>query len=454
MKISNTLTGKKEDFTVADNEVKMYVCGVTPYSTSHLGHAMCAIYFDTIRRYLEYAGYKVRFIQNFTDIDDKIIARANEMKISTEELAQKYTDEYFQDMDALNIKRATAYPRATGEIPKIIEVITGLIKKGHAYESNGDVYFRVTSFVDYGKLSHRTLDGMRAGARIEVGVQKEHPMDFALWKTSKPGEPSWDSPWGKGRPGWHIECTAMSLGYLGETIDIHGGGQDLVFPHHENELAQSEAFSGIQPFVRFWLHNGLMQAADGKMSKSLGNVFSIRDALAKYSADALRIFILSSHYRSPLMISEQSLTSSERGAERLSAAAARVDAGSKPGTIDIAGYRQKFKDAMDDDFNTPQAVAVAFDISRDINREAELGNKIADAQNLLKEITGILGLTHKVKTSAGQESSKYIGLLVETRNELRAAKQFALADKIRVKLEELGVIIEDKAQGSAWKLKG
>ncbi len=454
MKISNTLTGKKENFTVANGEVKMYVCGITPYSASHLGHAMCAIYFDTIRRYLEYVNFKVRFIQNFTDIDDKIIARANEMKISTHELAQRYTDEYFQDMDALNIKRATAYPRATGEIPKIIEVVTGLIKKGHAYESNGDVYFRVTSFADYGKLSHRTLDGMRAGARVEVGVQKEHPMDFALWKTSKPDEPSWDSPWGKGRPGWHIECTAMSLGYLGETIDIHGGGQDLVFPHHENELAQSEAFSGKQPFVRYWLHNGLMQAADGKMSKSLGNVFSIRDALAKYSADALRIFILSSHYRSPLMISEQSLTSSERGAERLRATAIREDTGSKPGTIDIAGYRQKFKDAMDDDFNTPQAIAVAFDISRDINREAEQGNKIADAQKLLKEITGVLGLTHKEKAGAGQESTKYIDLLVDTRNELRVAKQFALADKIRVKLDELGVIIEDKAQGSTWKLKG
>ncbi len=453
MKISNTLTGKKEDFVVQNNEVKMYVCGVTPYSTSHLGHAMCAIYFDTIRRYLEYAGYKVKYVQNFTDIDDKIIARANEMKITTDELAKRYTDEYFQDMDALNIKRATAYPRATAEIKGMIEVISGLIKKGNAYETNGDVYFRVTSYADYGKLSHRTLDGMRAGARVEVGVNKEHPMDFALWKASKPGEPSWDSPWGKGRPGWHIECTAMSLGYLGEMIDIHGGGQDLVFPHHENELAQSEAYSGKKPFVRYWLHNGLMQAADGKMSKSLGNVFSIKDALAKYSGDALRIFILSSHYRSPLMISEQAMTSSERGAERLAAAATRADAGTKPGAIDVAGYRQKFKDSMDDDFNTPQAIAVAFDVARDINREAEQVNKIGDAQKLLTEITGILGLTHKAKSAAGQETSKYIDLLVETRNELRAAKQFALADKIRVKLEELGVIIEDKAQGSSWKLK-
>ncbi len=309
MKIYNTLSGRKEDFIPQSDTVKMYVCGVTPYAPSHLGHAMSYIVFDTIRRYLEFRGYKVKYVQNFTDIDDKIIARANESGISARELAQKFIDQYFADMDALNIKRADVYPRATEEIPKMLEVIEGLIRKGHAYEAGGDVYFRVKSDPDYGKLSHRTLDGMMAGARIEVGQAKEHPLDFTLWKAAKPGEPQWQSPWGQGRPGWHIECTAMSLKYLGQTLDIHGGGQDLIFPHHENEIAQSESFTGVKPFVRYWLHNGLMQLGEEKMSKSTGKLIGIREVLEKYGADAIRLWVLSSHYRSPITYSDENLDS-------------------------------------------------------------------------------------------------------------------------------------------------
>src|SRR4030043_1590508 len=299
MKIYNTLSGRKEEFTPQGNVVRMYVCGVTPYAPSHLGHAMSYIVFDTIRRYLEFRGYNIKYVQNFTDIDDKIIARANEKDISARDLAQRFIDMYFADIDALNIKRADIYPRATEEIPKIIEIIEGLVKRGHAYQAGGDVYFRVNSDRDYGKLSHRTLDGMMAGARIEIGEAKEYPLDFTLWKATKPGEPQWQSPWGQGRPGWHIECSAMALKYLGETLDIHGGGQDLIFPHHENEIAQSEGFTGVKPFVRYWLHNGLMQLGEQKMSKSTDKLIGIRETLSKYSADSVRLWVLSSHYRSP-----------------------------------------------------------------------------------------------------------------------------------------------------------
>ncbi|MDD5083192.1 MAG: cysteine--tRNA ligase, partial [Dehalococcoidales bacterium] len=381
MKIFNTLSRQKEEFAPGSNEVKMYVCGVTPYSDSHIGHAMSYIIFDVVRRYLQFRGYKVKYVQNVTDIDDKIINRANQLGISTSELAMRYTDSYFQDIEALNVRRADIQPRATEEIPKIIEIVQGLIDKGYAYPAQGSVYFRVRNVPDYGKLSHRTLDSMMAGARIEVGEEKEHPMDFVLWKASKPGEPSWESLWGPGRPGWHIECSAMSLKYLGETLDIHGGGQDLIFPHHENEIAQSESFTGKKPFVKYWLHNGLIQLGEEKMSKSLGNLVTIKEALRKFSADAIRLFVLSSYYRNPLSYSDEALAAAERGVDRLRQAIRLegTEAGAN-GKLDAGPYRQRFIEAMDDDFNTAQASATLFDLVREINRADESGMSNAEAR--------------------------------------------------------------------------
>lgn len=474
MKIYNTLSGRKEDFRPQDGIVKMYVCGVTPYAPSHLGHAMSYIVFDTIRRYLEFRGYKVKYVQNFTDIDDKIIARANESGISAKELAQKFIDQYFADMDALNIKRADIYPRATEEIPKILEVIKGLIQKGHAYESRGDVYFRVNSDPDYGKLSHRTLDGMMAGARVEVGEAKEHPLDFALWKAAKPGEPQWHSPWGQGRPGWHIECTAMSLKYLGETLDIHGGGQDLIFPHHENEIAQSESFTGVKPFVRHWLHNGLMQLGEEKMSKSTGKLIGIREVLEKYGADAIRLWVLSSHYRSPVTYSDASLAATKKAVERpINAANIDVEE-SKATTLEAQPYRERFIKAMDDDFNTPKAVAVLFDLAREINHGRDEGLNIGKAQETLRELARVLGLTlrfkpshyeieiraligvaakYKVDIEDAKESDSIIKLLSDKRLELRRARKYKDADDIRSDLKELGATLEDTPQGTVWRFR-
>ena len=453
MKIYSTLSTRKEEFTPQSDTVSMYVCGVTPYDNSHLGHAMSYIYFDTIRRYLRYRGYKVKYVQNVTDIDDKIINRANQMGIPANELAEKFTQSFFEDMTALNVLPADVYPRATQEIPKIIEVIHGLVDKGYAYPSQGSVYFRVRKLDDYGKLAHRTIDSMMAGARIESGEEKEHPMDFVLWKGAKPGEPQWESPWGPGRPGWHIECTAMSLKYLGETLDIHGGGQDLIFPHHENEIAQSESFTGKKPFVKYWLHNGLLQLGTEKMSKSLGNLITIKDALRKYSADALRIFFLSGHYRSPITYSTEIVESAGRGVERLQQAAfAEPKDGAKEGNLAIESYKQRFIEAMDDDFNSAQAIAVMFDLVRDINRTIEAGASAAKGQELLKELADVIGLTLKA-TEKSIEAAPFIELLIATRKQLRDAKQFQLADNIRAKLLEMGIVLEDTAKGTTWKGK-
>jgi cysteinyl-tRNA synthetase len=364
MKVFNSLSRRKEEFVPQGDVVTMYVCGINPYADAHIGHAMSYIFFDVVRRYLEFRGYKVKHIQNITDIEDNIIAHANELGVSVPELTQKYVERYDEDMEALNVLPAHVYPRAMGEIDKMIEIVQGLVDKGFAYAVGGNVYFRVRNDPDYGKLSGRSLEQMRAGARIEVGEEKEDPMDFLLWKESKPGEPSWDSPWGKGRPGWHIECRAMSITYLGEQIDIHGGGQDVVFPHHENEIAQSESFTGKKPFVKYWLHNGLLklhEADEAKMSRSLGNLITIREALEKYSADAIRLFILSSYYRSPLAYSEEILEATERGAERLRQAAGRTRGESKgEAQIDTESYRSRFIEAMDDDFGTAQAIAALF----------------------------------------------------------------------------------------------
>ena len=471
MKIYNTLSAKKEDFIPTDDTVKMYVCGVTPYSECHIGHAMSYVLFDVIRRYLEYRGYRVKYVQNFTDIDDKLIARSNQTGKPVKEIAEGFIDEYFRDMDALNIKRVDLYPRATEEIPKIIEVIRGLTEKGHAYAMGGDVYFRVNSFPEYGKLSHRKLDDMIS--EPAEGVEKESPLDFTLWKGAKPGEPQWDSPWGPGRPGWHIECSAMSLEYLGETLDIHGGGQDLVFPHHENEIAQSEAFTGVKPFVKYWMHNGLLQLGGEKMSKSLGNLITVKKALEQYSPDAIRLFILSSHYRSPLTCSDEGWESAERGVERLRTAACR-EGGTKCSEIDTAFHRQRFIDAMDDDFNTAQGLAVLFDLARDINRAAEEGYDVGTAQATLKKLsTDILGLTleerevqldatpfSELAISIGigqpdeeQTAAHYIELLIRKREEARKGKDWKLADSIRSGLAGLGITLEDTPKGTVWRHK-
>lgn len=456
MKLYNTLSGQKEEFKPLGEEVGMYVCGITPYDACHIGHAMSYIVFDVVRRYLEFKGYKVKYVQNFTDVDDKIIARANELGIPPQELAERFIAQYFEQMDALNVKRADIYPKATEEIPAIIEVISGLVEKGHAYEAKGDVYFRVQSKTDYGKLSHRSLDGMMAGARIEVEEAKEHPLDFALWKAAKPGEPSWPSPWGLGRPGWHIECSAMSLRYLGNTLDIHGGGQDLIFPHHENEIAQSESLTGV-PFVRYWLHNGLLQLGQDKMSKSTGKLITVEDALSRYSPDAIRLFVLSSHYRSPVTYSEEGLEAMERAAARLRLAAHLEGEGGTAIAFDPEPYRQRFIEVMDDDFNTAQAVALLFNLDSEIYQRRSEGFAVEEAQKTLIELAGVLGLTLKEEKreelAEAVPSANFIELLVSVRDKLRAEQNWALADEIRSRLRELGIVLEDTAKGTVWRYR-
>jgi cysteinyl-tRNA synthetase len=452
MKVFNTLTGQKEDFHPRNEVVTMYVCGITAYDECHIGHAMTYIVFDVVKRYLKFKGYKVKHVQNFTDVDDKIIERANNLGVPPAELARKYSDRYFANMDALNVERADIYPRATEEIPKIIEIIQGLIARGYAYESEGSVYFRVKQVPDYGKLSHRKLEEMMPKDTY-CERNKEYPLDFALWKASKPGEPFWESPWGKGRPGWHIECSAMALKYLGDTIDIHGGGQDLIFPHHENEIAQSESFTRKAPFARYWLHNGLMQLDKQKMSKSTGNLVCVEEILERFSSDALRLFVLGSHYRGPLAYSDEALEANERGVERLRSAMSQegnVDEAAT--TLDTEPLKGKFVEAMDNDFDTPRAIAVLFELAKEINRGAEQGADIAGAQNTLLELSGILGLTLKEKAPAS-EAEAFIGLLASIRDDLRQNKQWQLADKIRRGLADLGVTLEDTPRGTRWKYR-
>jgi cysteinyl-tRNA synthetase len=471
MKVYNTLSGKKEEFEPRGDEVKMYVCGVTPYDDAHIGHAMSYVIFDVIRRYLKFRDFRVKYVQNVTDIDDKIIDRANQRDIPPAELAKKYADSYFEDMKNLNIEPADEYPHATGEIDKIIEVIQGLIDKGFAYPAGGSVYFRVRKDPDYGKLSHRSLDDMMS-AECGLGAgEKEDPMDFALWKASKPGEPFWESPWGQGRPGWHIECSAMSLKYLGEQIDIHGGGQDLIFPHHENEIAQSESFTGKKPFVKYWLHNGLVQLGEDKMSKSLGNLVTIKQALEKYSPDAIRLFILSSHYRSPLKYSEEGLEAAERAVERLLRAVSRDDPGGEK-SFDAKSYQKQFIEAMDDDFNSAKALGALFELANAINQAGDAGVSIGKAQDTLlslaREVLGLKlesknviievpTLKLKIKTyaptviigaSPTPEIQARVNQLVEERLKCREEKKWQRADEIRKKLTELGVILEDTKSGT------
>ena len=452
MKLYNTLTGNREEFSTSDGKVRMYVCGITPYSASHIGHAMFSVAFDVVRRYLEFKGYEVNHVQNFTDIDDKMIMTAADLGISIGELAERNIQAYLDEMDTLNVLRAHNYPRATQEIPKMLDIIESLIEKGYAYPMSGDVYFRVKADEDYGKLSRRSLDSLMAGARVEIDENKEDAMDFVLWKGQKPGEPAWDSPWGPGRPGWHIECSAMSLVYLGETVDIHGGGQDLIFPHHENEIAQSESYTDKEPFARFWMHNGLLRLGEDKMSKSLGNIISVHEVLQKYTPDAVRLFILSSHYRSPLVYNDQSIESQERALERLRNTVNISNEAEHGETLNPLPYREHFIEAMDDDLNTPRALATLFDLSRDINRGHEEGRAISDAQATLRELAGVLGLTLKESGSASDgDIGPLVELLIEIRSDLRGVKQYDLADKIRNRLTELEITLEDKAQGTEWK---
>jgi cysteinyl-tRNA synthetase len=463
LKIYNTLSHKKENFeTIEPGKVRMYVCGPTVYNKAHIGHAMSALVFDIIRRYLAYRGYQVTHVMNYTDVDDKIINRANQMGVDPKALAEGYINEYRGQLDALNVQQATINPRATLEIPQIIRMIEGLIQKGYAYPAGGDVYFRVDRDDDYGKLSGRKLDDMRAGARVEVGEQKENPLDFALWKGSKPGEPSWESPWGPGRPGWHIECSAMNLSHLGEQIDIHGGGNDLIFPHHENEIAQSESYTG-KSFSHYWVHNGMLQLGGEKMSKSLGNLVSIEDFLAKHDSDVLRYMVLNSGYRGPLTYNDDVVDQSEKGLDRLHSALrpqlpgakGLLDAGKQALSAQTEASGTSFVEAMDDDFNTAGGLASLFELVRAINQARADGATDAElqlAQASLRELAGVLGLRLAKAETQPQAAAPFIDLLVSVRSEIRKQKLWALSDQIRDQLAALGVVLEDSKEGTSWRM--
>jgi cysteinyl-tRNA synthetase len=462
LKIYNTLTRKKEDFTtLVPGKVSMYVCGPTVYSKAHVGHAMSALVFDMIHRYLEFQGYKVTHAMNFTDVDDKIILRANQMGMDPFALAQSHIDDFRRNLDDLHILTPQVQPRATQEIPQIIGMVQTLVDQGYAYPVNGDVYFRVLRLEDYGKLSGRRLDEMQAGARIVIDQRKEHPMDFALWKASKTGEPSWDSPWGKGRPGWHIECSAMNLHHLGEQIDIHGGGNDLIFPHHENEIAQTEALTG-KPFARFWVHNGMLQLGGEKMSKSLGNLVSIEDFLEKHSADAFRFMVLNSSYRGPLTFSEDVVEQSERALERMQSALRPALPGAKGISAEgaqmlnqqVQATHNGFIASMDDDFNSAGALGHMFELVRSINQaraDDATDKDLQKAQDDLRFLSGVLGLNLEKSQQNGHAAEAFIMMLIDLRLELRKQRMFALADQIRNNLADLGIILEDSKEGTIWR---
>src|SRR5579875_240456 len=471
IQLYNSMTGKKEILeTIEPGKVRFYACGPTVYNLFHIGNGRMFVVFDTIRRYLEYRGYEVKYVQNFTDVDDRIINRANELDQGVRDVADHYIEEYFVDADALGIKRAVVHPRVTECIPDIIQFIQDLIDKGHAYERNGTVYFDTSSFPEYGKLSHQSIDDMRAGFRIEVQEDKDDPTDFALWKAAKPHEEYWDSPWGPGRPGWHIECSVMNQKYLGEEIDIHAGGRDLIFPHHENEIAQSEAHSG-HTFARYWLHNGTLNINGEKMSKSTGNFIMTRDLLEKRDGRSVRFFLLSAHYRHPLNYTEEALTQAEQGLGRidrllrsidhhLAALSERADVvpvtGALPGataTGDCAEIRTAFVAAMDDDFNTADAISAIFDGVRLINTRLESERlTMADLEayrNLIVELLDVLGITeqHAAQLEAEVEA------LIQERQSARARRDFARADEIRDILKHRGIILEDTPQGTRWSFE-
>ncbi|MBN2043991.1 MAG: cysteine--tRNA ligase [Anaerolineales bacterium] len=462
IRLYNTLSRQKEAFEpINPDEVTMYVCGPTVYDNAHVGHAMSSLVFDIIRRYLEYSGYQVRHVMNYTDVDDKIILRAQYEDVDALELAERYIARYGKHLEDLNILPASVYPRVSTEMENIVKVVQGLIDKGYAYEVEGDVYFRVHKDDDYGKLSRRKLDDMESGYRIDADTRKESPMDFALWKAAKPGEPAWDSPWGPGRPGWHIECSVMSLEHLGEQIDIHGGGNDLVFPHHENEIAQSESFTGKR-FAKYWMHNGMMQLAGEKMSKSLGNLVTIGDFLADHEPDVLRMMVLNSSYRSPLTFSDEVIEQTTRALERLRGGLrpAFPEAAGASGamlaalTAQLEQTRAGFRETMDDDFNTAGALGHLFDLVRSINQARDASatqEELAPAQEMLVELTSVLGLA--IESASGEEAgaAPFVDLLVEIRKELRKEKLWALSDKVRDDLKALGVLLEDTKDGTTWR---
>ncbi|ACO85617.1 cysteine--tRNA ligase [Clostridium botulinum] len=463
MKVYNTLTNKKEEFlTLVPGEVKMYVCGPTVYNFFHIGNARTFVVFDTIRRYLEYRGYKVKFIQNFTDIDDKMIKRANEEGSTVKELGDRFIKEYYKDADDLNIERATKNPRATEFMEEIIKFVSDLIEKGYAYEIDGDVYFSTKKFNSYGKLSGQNLEELQLGARINVDERKKDPMDFAIWKSQKPGEPAWESPWGMGRPGWHIECSCMAYNLLGETIDIHAGGSDLSFPHHENEIAQSEARTGKQ-FAKYWLHSAFVNVNNQKMSKSLNNFFTAREILEKYDADVLRMFMLSGHYRTQINFSMELLDSTKSALDRLYNSINNLE-----NLLDevkneelrdeeleykneLQKYKEKYIEKMDDDFNTADAISVIFDLIRDVNTNVTIESSkelVKYTLDLIRELGSPLGiLQESTKASLEEEIEK----LIEERQKARKEKNWALADKIRDNLKERGIVLEDTPQGVRWK---
>lgn len=463
MKVYNTLTRKKEDFiTITPGKVKMYVCGPTVYNFFHIGNARTFVVFDTIRRYLEYRGYKVDFIQNFTDIDDKMIKRANEDDITVKQLGDRFINEYYKDADNLNIERATKNPRATEYMNEIIEFVETLVEKGYAYEVDGDVYFHTKSFKEYGKLSGQNLEELQLGARIDVDNRKKDPMDFAIWKSQKPGEPAWESPWGMGRPGWHIECSCMAYNLLGETIDIHAGGIDLTFPHHENEIAQSEARTG-KAFANYWLHSAFVNVNNQKMSKSLNNFFTAREILEKYDADVLRLFMLSGHYRTQINFSMELLDSTKSALDRIrnsinnleslleEVKAEKIEENEKEYVKELDKYKEKYIEKMDDDFNTADAISVIFDLVKDVNINININSSkeiIEYILQLIRELGSPLGILQKYEKGSLEEE---IQKLIDQRQKARKEKDWALADKIRDELKEQGIVLEDTPQGVRWK---
>ena len=466
MKLYNTLTKKKEEFVPLEpGKVKMYVCGPTVYNFIHIGNARPMIVFDTARRYMEHKGYEVNYVSNFTDVDDKIIAKANEEGVSSKEISERYIAECKKDMEGMNVKPATTHPKATEEIGGMIDMISTLVEKGYAYNVNGTVYFRTRKFSEYGKLSHKNLDDLRSGGRsllVTGEDQKEDPLDFVLWKPKKEGEPSWSSPWSDGRPGWHIECSVMSKKYLGEEIDIHAGGEDLIFPHHENEIAQSECCNGV-PFARYWLHNAFLNIDNRKMSKSLGNFFTVREIGEKYDLQVLRFFMLSAHYRSPLNFSAELMEASRNSLERIqnavgnlnhlleNAAVEELTGQEKELTAQLSSYEEKFDAAMDDDLNTADALAAIFELVRFANSHAEEGSSKAFLRALKEKIVSLADVLGVIVEKKEEMLDADIEALIEERQAARKAKNFARADEIRNELLSKGIVLEDTREGVKWK---
>jgi len=455
VKIHNTMTRTKEELVpLTPGELRMYSCGVTVYDLSHVGHARMMIVFDVIARYLRFSGYRLTFVRNFTDIEDKIIRRANQEGVPASEVSERYVEAFRRDIAALGVLAPEVEPKATEHVPEMISLIERLVARGYAYVVDGDVYFEVRRFPGYGKLSGKNLDDLMVGARVEVDERKRDPRDFALWKGAKPGEPAWDSPWGPGRPGWHIECSAMSIRYLGESFDIHGGGEDLIFPHHECEIAQSEAVTG-QTFARYWLHNGMVNMGREKMSKSLGNTLTIRDLVARHDPAALRLFLLGTHYRSPLDWSEDRVVDSARALERLWRPiddAAKLATPSAPAVLppELAGFRRRFVEAMDDDFNTPEALAALFDLSRALRAERLPDDVLVSGARELRDLAGVLGLDGPRRAELDAER---LTRLIDERAEARRQRNWKRADEIRAEIEGLGAVLEDKATGTEWRWK-